>query len=185
MNGHHSTSEYRTRLTGLLAQVFAGRGVVTNMKIAVLSDTHINSVEGLSERVIASLSTVDLIIHAGDFTAIGVLNELEQFAEVKAVHGNMDSAELKTALPAKEIVDVGDKRIGITHGSGAPWGIEKRVRNIFAQDRVDVIVYGHSHESQNKVAGGVLLFNPGKASHSFGIITIEEDIKGEIINSIK
>ena len=155
------------------------------MKIAVLSDTHVSSIESLPEKVIASLSTVDLIIHAGDFTSIGVLNELKHFAEVKAVHGNMDPTELESALPAKEMLDLGNKRLGITHGWGAPWEIEERVRSIFAQDRVDVIVYGHSHRSQNKVIDGILFFNPGKASDSFGIITIGEDIKGEIISSIK
>ena len=155
------------------------------MKIAVLSDTHVSSVKGLPKKLIDLLSSVDFIIHAGDFTTIEVLDELRQLREVKAVSGNMDSVELRAMLPAKEIVEIGNKRIGITHGWGAPWGIEKRVRNVFAQDDLDIIVYGHSHESQNKVIDGVLFFNPGKASNSFGIITIEEDIKGEIISSTK
>jgi len=141
------------------------------MKIAVLSDTHVSSVKGLPKKMLDLLSRVDFIIHAGDFTSTEVLNELKQIGEVKAVHGNMDSAELKAMLPAKEIIDTGNK--------------EKRVRNIFVQDKVDAIVYGHSHGSQNKVIDGILFFNPGKASDSFGIITIEEDIKGEIISSVR
>ena len=155
------------------------------MKIAVLSDTHVSSVKGLPKKMLDLLSRVDFIIHAGDFTSTEVLNELKQIGEVKAVHGNMDSAELKAMLPAKEIIDTGNKRIGITHGWGASWGIEKRVRNIFVQDKVDAIVYGHSHESQNKVIDGILFFNLGKAADSFGIITIEEDIKGKIISSVR
>ena len=185
MNGHHSTSEYRTRLTGLLAPPLATPGIITKMKIAVLSDTHLSSIKGLPEKIIDSISRVDLIIHAGDFTTIEVLNELKQLGKIRAVHGNMDSTELKATLPTKEIIGIGNKRIGIIHGGGAPWGIEKRLRNAFAQDRVDVIIYGHSHESQNKVTDGILFFNPGKASNSFGIITIEEDIEGEIISSKK
>ena len=141
------------------------------MKIAVLSDTHVSSVKGLPKKMLDLLSRVDFIIHAGDFTSTEVLNELKQIGEVKAVHGNMDSAELKAMLPAKEIIDTGNK--------------EKRVRNIFVQDKVDAIVYGHSHGSQNKVIDGILFFNPGKASDSFGIITIEEDIKGKIISSVR
>lgn len=149
----------------------------------MLSDTHTHSLEDIPRKVIDSLSSADMIIHAGDFTTVEVLNGLKRLGKVKAVQGNMDSAELKSILPAKEVLEIGDKRIGITHGSGGPWGIEQRVRGIFDQDRVDVIVYGHSHKSQNKVIDGILFFNPGKAENSFGILTIEEDARGEIVSS--
>ena len=153
------------------------------MRIAVLADTHVNRLEHLPKMIIDALSTVDLIIHAGDFTDAQLLEELKQLREVKAVQGNMDSIELKTMLPVKEIVEIGNKRIGITHGSGGPWGIEERVRKVFESDRINVIVYGHSHQSRNKVINGILFFNPGKVTNSFGILTIDEEAKGEIINS--
>jgi len=153
------------------------------LRIGVLSDTHTHSLEDIPRKVIDSLSSADMIIHAGDFTTVEVLNGLKRLGKVKAVQGNMDSAELKSILPAKEVLEIGDKRIGITHGSGGPWGIEQRVMGIFDQDRVDVIVYGHSHKSQNKVIDGILFFNPGKAENSFGILTIEEDARGEIVSS--
>jgi hypothetical protein len=153
------------------------------MRIAVLADTHVHMLEHLPKKIIDALSTVDLIIHAGDFTDVQVLKELERLGEVKAVQGNMDSTELKTILPVKEIVEVENKRIGITHGSGSPWGIEERVRKMFESDRIDIIVYGHSHRSQNKVINDILFFNPGKATNSFGILTIDGEVKGEIISS--
>jgi putative phosphoesterase len=74
------------------------------MRIAVLADTHVNLLEHLPKKIIDALSTVDLIIHAGDFTDLQLLKELERLREVKAVQGNMDSRELKTVLPVKEIV---------------------------------------------------------------------------------
>jgi len=154
------------------------------MRIAVLADTHVNMLEHLPKKIIDAISTVDLVIHAGDFTDVQVLKELKRLREVKAVHGNMDSMELKTLLPFKEIVEIGSKRIGITHGSGSPWGIEERVRKMFESDRMDIIVYGHSHRSQNKVVDNILLFNPGKAADSFGILTIDGEVKGEIISSL-
>jgi hypothetical protein len=95
----------------------------------------------------------------------------------------MDSRELKAELPVKEIVETKDKRIGITHGSGAPWGIEERIRKMFESNRVDIIVYGHSHRSQNKVIDNILFFNPGKATDSFGILTVNGAATGEIISS--
>ena len=148
----------------------------------MLADTHATSFEEVPRKIVAALSTVALIIHAGDFTTTEVLNELKQLGEVKAVQGNMDSSEIKSTLPVKEIIEAKNKRIGIIHGSGPPWGIEQRVREMFDQ-QVDIIVYGHSHEPQNKVIDGILFFNPGKATSSFGFLTIEEDIQGEIISS--
>ncbi len=153
------------------------------MKIAVLADTHVHMLEHLPKKIIDAISTVDLIIHAGDFTGVQVLKELKRLRVVKAVQGNMDSMELKTVLPVKEIVEIENKRIGITHGSGSLWGIEDRVRKMFESDRIDIIVYGHSHQSQNKVINDILLFNPGKATDSFGILTIDREAKGEIISS--
>lgn len=152
------------------------------MRIGVLADTHATSFEEVPRKIVAALSTVDLIIHAGDFTTTETLNGLKQLGEVKAVQGNMDSSEIKSTLPVKEIIEAKNKRIGIIHGSGSPWGIEQRVREMFDQ-QVDIIVYGHSHEPQNKVIDGILFFNPGKATSSFGFLTIEEDIQGEIISS--
>ena len=153
------------------------------MRIAVLADTHVHKLEHLPKRITDTLSTVDLIIHAGDFTDVQLLKELKRLREVKAVQGNMDSIELKTMLPVKEIVEIGNKRIGITHGSGGPWGIEERVRKVFESDRINVIVYGHSHQSRNNVINGILFFNPGKATNSFGILTIDGEAKGEVISS--
>jgi len=153
------------------------------VQIAVLADTHVHKLEHLPKKIIDAFSTVDLIIHAGDFTDVQLLKDLRRLREVKAVHGNMDSTELKTVLAVKEIVEIRNKRIGITHGSGSPWGIEERVRKMFELDCVDIIIYGHSHQSQNKVINGILFFNPGKATDSFGIITIDGEAQGEIISS--
>ena len=153
------------------------------MRIAVLADTHVTGLQELPAKIVDAISTVDLVIHAGDFTEIRLLEELRQLNAVKAVHGNMDSTELKTALPCKELIEVGNKRIGVTHGWGAPWGIEDRVRKVFSSDDIDIIVYRHSHHPQNKVINGILFFNPGRAASSFGILTIDEDVRAEIVDS--
>jgi putative phosphoesterase len=153
------------------------------MRIAMLADTHVSTIEDLPKKIIDVLPTVDLIIHAGDFTDVQLLRDLEELRKVKGVQGNMDSRELKAMLPAKEIVEIKNKRIGITHGSGSPWGIEERVRKVFESDQIDILVYGHSHQSQNKVIKDILFLNPGKATDSFGILTIDGGVKGEIISS--
>ena len=99
--------------------------------------------------------------------------------EMKAVRGNMDSGELKRMLPEKELFVVNGKKIGLTHGSGGSWGIAGRIRQLFGD--VDLIIFGHSHEPCNQYLQGSLLFNPGRAGDSFGLLTIDDEIKAEII----
>jgi putative phosphoesterase len=150
------------------------------VKIGVLSDTHATSFAEIPSRIVRTLAEVDLIIHAGDFVVRDVLEGLKRLGEVKAVRGNMDSGELKRILPEKEVVVIEGKKVGIIHGWGAPDGIDERVGGVF--ENVDIIVYGHSHYSQNELKGGVLFFNPGRARDSFGILTIGKEVRGEIIN---
>jgi len=150
------------------------------MKIGAISDTHATSLAEVPDRILHALAGVDLIIHTGDFVARDVLDGLKQLGEVKAVQGNMDSEELKRILPEKEILEIEGRRIGIIHGWGSPYGIDNRVGGVF--DNVDIIVYGHSHHPQNEVKKGILFFNPGQAKNSFGILTIDQEVGGEIIN---
>lgn len=135
--------------------------------------------EDIPSSIVDALEKVDLIIHAGDITERAVLERLREIGEVKAVHGNMDSAELKRMLPDRRTIDIEGRQIGICHGSGGPWGIAERVRLLFGE--VDVIIFGHSHLSFNEYIRGTLMFNPGRARDSFGIVTIEKEIKAEII----
>ena len=149
------------------------------MKIGVLSDTHVSSFIELPNKILTTLAKVDIIIHAGNFTTKDVLDGLNQQWEVGAVCGNMDSNELKRLLPERELLTLGGKRIGITHGWGSPYGIEDRVGKLFSN--VDIIVFGHSHQPMNKVIHGILFFNPGQTRNSFGILTIGEKTSGKII----
>ena len=149
------------------------------MRIGVISDTHVNSFNDIPAPILAKLAEVDLIVHAGDFTEMAVLEGLRTLGELKAVCGNMDSGEIKRMLPLQEVFVANGKRIGLTHGSGGPWGIAKRTRQMF--DDVDIIIYGHSHEPYNKVIQRALLFNPGRARESFGLLTIEDGIEAKVI----
>jgi len=149
------------------------------LRITVLSDTHAKTVSEIPERIRAALAGVDLIVHAGDFTEKAVLEGLKALGKMKAVRGNMDSGELKRMLPEKELFVVNGKKIGLTHGSGGSWGIAARIRQLFGD--VDIIIFGHSHEPYNQHLQGSLLFNPGRAGDSFGLLTIDDEIKAEII----
>ncbi len=150
------------------------------MRIGVISDTHARTVDEIPAAVLKALADVDLIVHAGDFTERAVLEGLKALAEVRAVCGNMDSGELKQLLPQKELFAVAGKRVGLVHGSGGPWGIANRVRQLFGD--VDLIIYGHSHQAFSQHIQGSLLFNPGRARESFGLLTIGEEIEAEIVS---
>jgi hypothetical protein len=147
--------------------------------IGVVSDTHVKELSEMAAPILAALAGVDLIVHAGDFTGKSLLDGLKSLAPVKAVCGNMDSGELRKILPQKELFVIGGRRFGLIHGSGAPWGIAGRVREMF--DDADIIIYGHSHQAYKEFVRGSLLFNPGCARDSFGLLTVGDEITAEIV----
>jgi len=154
------------------------RGVAV-LILGIISDTHVKSFDELPQNLLTALAKTDLIIHAGDITTMDVIKGLERLAPVKGVYGNMDLPEVKVVFPHKQIIEVEGKKIGIVHGNGGPWMIEERVRQSF--NNVDAIVFGHSHEAFNNVVNGILLFNPGRASRSYGLLEVGGKIKGRII----
>ena len=149
------------------------------MKLGIISDTHVRTIDEIPDAIKKALADVDIIIHAGDFTQKAVLDGLRSIRQVKAVHGNMDSIELKRSLPEKDVFEASGKKIGLIHGSGAPWGIAERIRKQFSG--VDIIIFGHSHETCNRYIQGVLLINPGQANNSFGLLTIDDRIRADIL----
>lgn len=157
------------------------------MKIGVISDTHLRHCDE-KLRIIAEshFREVDMILHAGDMVALEVL---DAFAgrEVRAVCGNMDGRDVRDALGEKMLIEAGGFRIGLIHGWGMPFGIEKKLRKQF--DHIDCLVYGHTHQARMEVRDGVLYFNPGSATdrrftkkNSIGILEIGERIRGKIID---
>ncbi len=71
------------------------------MEIAIIADTHMpRGGRRLPERCRARLAGGELIIHAGDLVATGVLEELRALGPpVVAVAGNVDEAALQAMLP--------------------------------------------------------------------------------------
>ena len=149
------------------------------MKIGVLSDTHLEKPNDKLKRAVQAMGDVDMIFHLGDIVSLDVIKFLEEKAPVKAVHGNMDPPEVVKHLPKKLILEIEGIRFGLTHGSGAPWGIEDRIKSLFHGDDVDVIVFGHTHNPVKTKKGRILFLNPGSPTDSFyakentvGIITV-------------
>lgn len=161
------------------------------MRIGVISDTHISgpAAEGIPKEIMQAFKNVDMIIHAGDFIDLSVLDKLKSVCkDVKVVCGNMDSPEIKKSLPEKQIIKAGNFKIGLMHGYGHPNGLIDILTNAFKDDKVDIIIFGHSHTPLNEKRGNILFFNPGSATdkvfapyNSYGIIEINDKIKAKIV----
>ncbi len=159
-------------------------------KIGVISDTHIpERGKELPAQVLEAFKGVDMIIHAGDFVGLEVLERLKEICpNVKGVWGNMDPEELRKKLPEKVVIKIGRHTIGVMHGFGAPNKLVELLSASFKHDNVDVVIFGHSHDPMNRKIGRTLFFNPGSAVDkafssyaSCGIIEVNDQIKARII----
>lgn len=150
------------------------------MRIGVLSDTHIpRKAKSLPTEVLEGLKGADLIIHAGDISRDYVIYELEELAPVEAVAGNTDDEYICGMLGRKKIIAADGVKIGIIHGDGSSGTTLGRVQKAFEGDKVDCIVYGHSHIPFCEAIGSILYFNPGSPTdkrrqekYSYGILEI-------------
>jgi len=164
------------------------------MLIAVISDTHLpRGGRRLPDACVERIASADLLLHAGDLMTVEVLRDLEAIGPpVAAVHGNMDSAELRRRLPAERIVEVGGARIAMVHDAGPRAGRLDRMRRRFG-DRADAVVFGHSHlPLHDRAPDGFQIFNPGSPterrrapSHTMGMARAENGaVKFELIELI-
>ena len=125
------------------------------------------------------MRTADLILHAGDFVAPEVLQELQALGPpLAAVHGNVDSEELRRRLPALRTVHAAGTRIGLVHDAGPAAGRLGRLRRRFPDH--DAVVFGHSHIPLQEREGAFQIFNPGSPTdrrrqprHTMGLATVE------------
>jgi hypothetical protein len=156
-----------------------GNSQELTVQIAVISDTHLpRGPRRLPDACVERLERADLIVHAGDLTTIAVLRELQGYGEVVAVHGNVDDAEVRAALPATAVVETEGATIAVIHDAGPAKGRLARMRRRFPQ--ADAVVFGHSHiPLHERAEDGFQIFNPGSPTqrrrspaHSMGLAAV-------------
>ena len=135
------------------------------------------------------LTRADLIVHAGDFVTLSVLEELRELAPVEAVYGNMDEPALRESLPEERVAEVAGARVGVVHIPGPAAGREARLATRFPG--CDAVVYGHTHIPQVARVGpdGVWILNPGSPTerrrgpvHSMLVLQVEGgEIRPELV----
>jgi uncharacterized protein len=151
------------------------------MLIAVISDTHMpRGGRRLPDACVERIASADLLLHAGDFSTVEVLRELEAIGPpVMGVHGNVDSADVRRLLPEERVVEAEGARIAMVHDAGPRTGRLDRMRRRFG-DRADMVVFGHSHLPLHEQApDGFQILNPGSPterrrapSHTMGLIRV-------------
>jgi len=160
------------------------------MQVIVLSDTHApRRWKSCPPAVAAHLRRAELILHAGDVCTAVVLEELTEYAPVRAVAGNNDGADVAAwgAEPMLEL-ELDGLRVAMIHDSGQAAGRLARMRRAFP--RADLVVFGHSHIPLDQAGSGLRIFNPGSPTDrrrqphgTIGLLWIESGrlLKAEIV----
>jgi putative phosphoesterase len=131
-------------------------------RLLIMADTHLpKRAKDLPEELWAEVEAADLVLHAGDWVDVRLLDELGSRARrLVGVHGNNDHGVLRERLPEVARVEVDGVRFAVVHETGPAKGREERC-SVDHPD-VDVLVFGHSHIPWDTTTGtGLRLLNPG------------------------
>ena len=137
-------------------------------QILVISDTHVRAFRELSEGIQQAVRGAECVVHCGDFTSMGVLEELRRLTpHFVGVFGNADPGNIRHQLPHQTAFEVEGRRIVVIHPhwGGHPDGLENELALRFPD--ADAILFGHTHEPCNMKINDILLLNPGQGYASF------------------
>lgn len=140
------------------------------MRIGILSDTHDNL--QVVDAAIRQLNRerVDLTLHAGDYVSPFVI---PRFADLESpmigVLGNNDGDHrlLSARFAEHEHLDLrggfaavtaGGMTIGLLHGDD-----RELLQALIGRKAFDVVVHGHTHQTEVRTLGRTLVVNPGEA----------------------
>jgi uncharacterized protein len=133
--------------------------------LLLLADTHVpKRARDLPEQVWAEVESADVVVHAGDWVDVTLLDALESRARrLIGVYGNNDGADLRARLPEVATVELDGLRLSVVHETGARSGREQRADQRFPG--TEVLVFGHSHIPWDTTTPrGVRLLNPGSST---------------------
>jgi putative phosphoesterase len=133
-----------------------------SVRVLLLADTHVpRRARDLPAEVWQAVDSADVVVHAGDWVDVGLLDALEaRSARLVAVYGNNDGPGLRARLPEVARETIGGVRFGVVHETGAASGRERRCDEEYGD--LDVLVFGHSHIPWDTLTPrGLRLLNPG------------------------
>ena len=139
------------------------------MQIGIVSDTH-NNLKNIDTIIsLFNKENVSFVIHTGDIANANSLNKFSQLnCKLIGVYGNNDRNEkgLKEIAnrnnflfqePPK-LINLCNKNIAIFH---EPEDIDDFLTK---NQKIDIVVHGHTHRYRNETKNGVLFFNPGESA---------------------
>ncbi|NIH79006.1 metallophosphoesterase family protein [Amycolatopsis viridis] len=132
------------------------------MRLLIIADTHVpKRARDLPDRVWAEVARADVVVHAGDWVDVALLDELESRSRrLIGVYGNNDGPELRARLPEVARAELDGLRLAVVHETGPAKGREARCAREYPD--ADVLVFGHSHIPWDTEAPtGLRLLNPG------------------------
>ncbi|MGA6162130.1 metallophosphoesterase family protein [Amycolatopsis magusensis] len=132
------------------------------MRLLIIADTHVPArARTLPAEVWAEAGAADVVVHAGDWIELALLDELERRSKrLIGVYGNNDGPDLRARLPEVAHADLDGLRLAVVHETGQAKGREARCAREYPD--TDVLVFGHSHIPWDTETGtGLRLLNPG------------------------
>ena len=135
------------------------------MIIGIISDTHDNLPQIKIAIEIFNREKVELVLHAGDFVSPFTFLEFKNLnCPLKGVFGNNDGDKLYLQekfkvigeiYPAPYIVKINNKNVIMLHK-------EKLIDALAESQKYDIIIYGHTHQTDLRKIGKTLIINPGE-----------------------
>jgi putative phosphoesterase len=132
------------------------------VRLLLIADTHVpKRARDLPARVWDEVARSDVVVHAGDWIAPELVDELTaRSARLVGCWGNNDGPEVRSRLPERADVTLAGLRLTVVHETGAAGGREARMARLYPD--TDVLVFGHSHIPwDSTTATGLRLLNPG------------------------
>ena len=140
---------------------------MTRLRVLLLADTHVpRRARELPAEVWAAVDAADVVVHAGDWVDVALLDALEaRSRRLVACWGNNDGDELRARLPEVARAELDGLRLAVVHETGGKQGRERRCDAWFgpgSDQPADLLVFGHSHIPWDSTApSGLRLLNPG------------------------
>ena len=130
-------------------------------RIGILSDTH----GYWDDRYLKHFESCDEIWHAGDIGSMEVAEKLAAFRPLRAVHGNIDSGDVRRIYPAIDRFTIEGTDILLKHIGGYPGKYDASIRQHLFVRPPRLFVCGHSHilKVQYDKTLNMLHINPGAA----------------------
>lgn len=138
-------------------------------RIGLLSDTH----SWWDERYKKYFDQCDEIWHAGDIGSMELAEKFEAFKPFRAVYGNIDGQDLRSAYPEFLRFEMEGVDVLMTHIGGYPGKYVPKVKTIMDIRPPKLFISGHSHilKVMYDRKYNCLHINPGAAGN-YGFHTV-------------